>query len=269
MMMTAELNSSCRSCMSSRIWACTVTSRAVVGSSAISSVGVVDQRHRDHRPLAHAAGELVRVVVEALGRVGDAAPGRASRWPAPWPACLETSVCAPGRPRRSGRRPCRTGAGARAGPGRSSRSSCPRSDRMSLGVGHADELLAVQPDLAGDLRPVPLCSPRIAWLVTDLPEPDSPTMPSVLPRSSVKLSPSTARTRPSSVGNCTRRSRTSRKACGGGERVAGCGPWSMVLTWESSGCIRVADPRVDDGVEDVDDDVGHDDEHGGRRWSPP
>jgi hypothetical protein len=33
---------------------------------------LVDQRHGDHRPLAHAAGELVRVVVQPPARVGDA-----------------------------------------------------------------------------------------------------------------------------------------------------------------------------------------------------
>ena len=38
-MMIAEPNSSCRSRIRSRIWAWTVTSRAVVGSSAISSSG--------------------------------------------------------------------------------------------------------------------------------------------------------------------------------------------------------------------------------------
>ena len=42
MMMTAELNSSCRSRIRSRICACTVTSSAVVGSSAISSSGSHD-----------------------------------------------------------------------------------------------------------------------------------------------------------------------------------------------------------------------------------
>ena len=39
MMMTAEPNSDCRSLIRSRICACTVTSRAVVGSSAMSSSG--------------------------------------------------------------------------------------------------------------------------------------------------------------------------------------------------------------------------------------
>ena len=45
-------------------------SAPVVTSSAVSArrrseVGVVDERHRDHHALAHAAGELVRVVVDA------------------------------------------------------------------------------------------------------------------------------------------------------------------------------------------------------------
>ncbi len=41
MMMTAEPNSFCRSRIRSRICAWTVTSRAVVGSSAISSSGLL------------------------------------------------------------------------------------------------------------------------------------------------------------------------------------------------------------------------------------
>ena len=45
--------------------------------------------------------------------------------------------------------------------------------------------------------------------VTDLPEPDSPTMASVLPRSSVKLTPSTALAVPAAVWKYVRRSRTS------------------------------------------------------------
>ena len=59
---------------------------------------------------------------------------------------------------------------------------------------------------------VPLSRPMRAWLVTDFPEPDSPTMPRVWPRSSVKSMPFTAATTPSSVGNFTERFRTSRKA---------------------------------------------------------
>ena len=48
-----------------------VTSSAVVGSSAISSRGIAGQRHRDHDALAHAAGELVRIFVDAPLRRGD------------------------------------------------------------------------------------------------------------------------------------------------------------------------------------------------------
>ena len=55
---------------SSRICACVVTSSAVVGSSAISSVGIAGQRHRDHRPLAQAAAQLVGELVDALLRRG-------------------------------------------------------------------------------------------------------------------------------------------------------------------------------------------------------
>ena len=56
-----------------RAWV--VTSRAVVGSSAIRTSGFVGDRHRDHHPLPHAAGELVRVVVERV------APAAAARHP--------------------------------------------------------------------------------------------------------------------------------------------------------------------------------------------
>ena len=56
------------------ISACTVTSRAVVGSSAISSAGPAGQRHGDPDPLALAAGELVRVGAHDALRVGKADP---------------------------------------------------------------------------------------------------------------------------------------------------------------------------------------------------
>jgi len=58
--------------MSFRIWSWIVTSRAVVGSSASSSLGFRRQRDRDHGALAHAAGELVRIVIDARTRRGNA-----------------------------------------------------------------------------------------------------------------------------------------------------------------------------------------------------
>ena len=54
------------------ICACTVTSSAVVGSSAISSRGLAASAMRDHHALPHAARELVRIVAEPPRRIGDA-----------------------------------------------------------------------------------------------------------------------------------------------------------------------------------------------------
>src|SRR4051812_50230120 len=58
-------------------------------------------------------------------------------------------------------------------------------------------------------------SRRTDIIVTLLPEPDSPTIPSTSPWPSVNETPSTARTTPSSVLKETLRSRTSRSGGGG------------------------------------------------------
>ena len=71
---SAEPVSRVSSLSRSRICACTVTSSAVVGSSAMISRGCAGQRHRDHDALAHAAGVLVRIGVEPARGVGDAHP---------------------------------------------------------------------------------------------------------------------------------------------------------------------------------------------------
>ena len=49
-----------------------VTSSAVVGSSAMSSLGSQASAIGDHDALAHAAGELVRILPQPARRVGDA-----------------------------------------------------------------------------------------------------------------------------------------------------------------------------------------------------
>ena len=84
-------------------------------------VRVVDERHRDHRALAHAARELVRVVA-SRATFGVRDPDRVEQLDgaAPAPASSRRSR-ARGRPRRSGRRRGTSGAGRRTGPGRSSR----------------------------------------------------------------------------------------------------------------------------------------------------
>src|SRR6266404_751581 len=61
---------------------------------------------------------------------------------------------------------------------------------------------------------------RIESAVTLLPQPDSPTRPSVRPRRSVKLMPSTARATPSEVSKCVCSSRTARRG-GAGSRARG------------------------------------------------
>ena len=48
-------------------------------------------------------------------------------------------------------------------------------------------------------------SPIAAWTVTDFPQPDSPTIASVLPASTPRLTPRTAWTTPPCVANSTRR----------------------------------------------------------------
>ena len=57
-------------------------------------VRVVDERHRDHRALAHAARELVRVVARAARARSGSRPRRAARRRARSPACFETFACA-------------------------------------------------------------------------------------------------------------------------------------------------------------------------------
>ena len=60
------------SSMSARISACTVTSSAVVGSSATRSCGRQGDGAGDDDPLAHAAGEGVRIIKSAARGGGDA-----------------------------------------------------------------------------------------------------------------------------------------------------------------------------------------------------
>src|SRR5919197_1369759 len=80
--------------------------------------------------------------------------------------------------------------------------------------------------------------PRIVSAETLFPEPDSPTIPIARPRSTEYEAPLTALTIPSPVRKRTCRPRTSSRA------------------------TSVPDPRVDERVQDVDDQVRADDEHG-------
>src|SRR5262245_10194278 len=90
--------------------------------------------------------------------------------------------------------------------------------------------------------------PMIVRQVTLLPEPDSPTMPSVLPFSTLKLTPSTAFTTPSSVRKCVRRSLTSRRAIAPLHHLG-----------ESDSWVDYGVQEINNEVEDDDRDRGEDD----------
>src|SRR5688500_2137197 len=90
-------------------------------------------------------------------------------------------------------------------------------------------------------------SPMIERQVTLLPQPDSPTMPTVRPGSMLKSTPTTAVTMPSSVWKRVRRSRTSSRE---------------VMRMLSSGSVGLSgepDSRVDPSVEEVHDEREDDD----------
>ena len=118
--------------------------RRLVGDQ---DVRVARERHRDHRPLAHAARELVRVVVDARLRRSGSRPARSSSTARRLAPRLLDDARACGSPRRSGRRPCRPGSATSSGPGRSSRSRRPRTSR-SCDSGSVEQVLALVVDLA-------------------------------------------------------------------------------------------------------------------------
>ena len=81
-----------------------VTSSAVVGSSAISSCGRAGERHGDHDALAHAAGKLVRILVDALLRARGCARARSRSMARARALRRVKPAMAQRAPRRSGRR---------------------------------------------------------------------------------------------------------------------------------------------------------------------
>ena len=85
------------------------TSSAVVGSSATISSRLGAQRQRDHHALAHAAGELVRVVVDALLGAPGCRPPRSSSIARCARLAVADAAGASGSSRRAGGRSCRAG----------------------------------------------------------------------------------------------------------------------------------------------------------------
>src|SRR5436190_1546728 len=95
---------------------------------------------------------------------------------------------------------------------------------------------------------------------TLLPEPDSPTTPSVSPEASEKEMPSTALTRPSSVGKCTFRFLTSRR--GSATRVSSSTPVACRRRGADRQSSCISHPWIQESVYHVHDEVGYDDEDG-------
>ena len=176
--------------------------RRLVGDDHLRVVG---DRHRDDDPLPHPSGELVRERPGPASRRSGSRPGRAARPP----ASARRHGPAPGgpaAPRRSGAPPGRSGSATTSGPGRSCRAR--GRGPSTAPVVEAEQLPAVQTDRPGDGGVAPGSRPITASDMTDLPEPDSPTMPSVRPACRSRSTPRTASTRPASDGKETRRSRT-------------------------------------------------------------
>ena len=169
------------------------TSSADTGSSSARIFGCSAKRPRDADALLLPAGELSGVAAgvfapqpddpQQLGHpFVDAQPCR-NRWPATVP---------PARRRRAAADPV-----TRPGPG------TPPAGRRAALVAPAGPVSATS---APSTSIEPACgavSSRIWCSVVDLPEPDSPTMPSVRPCCSSKLTPSTARTSPTWRRNTT------------------------------------------------------------------
>src|SRR5438132_2688805 len=152
-------------------------------------------------------------------------------------AVRETSLCS----RTASRSWCpivRTGLSEVIGSWKIIAISLPRSSRRrSCGIVSRSSPLKsacpVERELRRSFRPM------IVRHVTLFPDPDSPTIPSVRPLSTVKLTPSTARTPPSPVTNSVVRSFTSRSA-----------PLGTSVTG-----LPEPDTRIDERVEEIDDQV--------------
>ena len=122
--------SRCSSSSRARIWAWIVTSSAVVGSSADQQLGPAGQRHGDHRALALAAGQLVRVGVDAPLGLGDAGARQQLDGARARRVRAQRLRAAPA-PRRSGCPPCTAGSAPSSAPGRSCDAALPRMPRIS------------------------------------------------------------------------------------------------------------------------------------------
>ena len=183
-------------------------------------LGLAGEGDGDHHALAHAARELVGVGVDALASGRDAHPPEQLDGARARLCTRHAAMGAHGLHDLSAHREHRVRARSSA-PGRSSR--CPARARRAAcarrrwrAPGPRSEWSRSRCAAGGRGK-----SPRSLSAVTLLPEPLSPTSPTVLPRGTSNDTPSTARSSPASVRNDTTRSRTSSS---GEPRVERAGP---------------------------------------------
>src|SRR5262249_17547381 len=167
--------------------------------------GLVGEAHRDHQALAHAAAEVMREVLDALAGGGDAdlaehrddpVVGLAAGGPAGGGPGLAGLIGKPGH--RGGRLPPGLEKHRDRPPPRPAEPPA-RSSRTS-----SSDIWATSwrgPFWARRMRPLTMrpgwgTRRRMERAVVDLPLPDSPTMPTVSPRSTRKETSSTAFTTP-------------------------------------------------------------------------
>ena len=168
-----------------------VTSRAVVGSSAIEQPGLADQRHGDRHPLPHAAGELVRVARQPLGRLRHADQPQDLLGPVPRRSALVDVAGAAAAARRPGRRSSgRVERGQRV---LEDHADGVAADLAQAGFGGGGQVACpsnrIRPPV---ILPPGGSRPRTDSAVMVLPQPDSPTMPSASPAARSRSMPSRA-----------------------------------------------------------------------------
>ena len=190
------------------IWDCTVTSSAVVGSSAIRTLRLADQRHRDHHALPHAARQLMRIFIATPFRRGDANAGeRCDGAFARLPCGQQRNACDSASLIWSPT--VKTGSSALIGSWKIIAISRPRTARISRAdkVARSRPSNRIWPDSLADRGGNRRSSDRP---VTVLPQPLSPTMPTRSPGVTEKLILRVTGSSPSEVLKATDRARTSR-----------------------------------------------------------
>lgn len=206
--------SACSRRISARICAWMVTSSAVVGSSAISSVGsqamasAIITRWR-MPPESWCGYSCRRWAAAGISTSSNMrrAWARAAAWPRPLCRRSDSATCSP---------TVKTGFRLVIGSWKIMATSLPRMARMR-GSGSVNRSSVSPARLTNRAWPLTCVeavrgSRRISVrLVTDLPEPDSPTRAVVLPARMLKLTSATERIRPSSVSKKVERWRTSRR----------------------------------------------------------